>query len=159
MGHTVLRDIHRCTAARVAAHARRTLSDRETAKAPDLDTVSAHQCVAHGLKNGCDCKISITRCQLTEPRKEKFDEVRSVHAQRNYLTVFSRCIFLQTCAASSEYAIPFFWVSYGFFCRRTRSDAYNVCQQVDGNQVPNVFEGQCRPVSIVANPEENTPQA
>jgi len=86
----------------------RPLSDRETAKAPDLDTVSAHQCVAHGLKNGCDCKISITRCQLTEPRKEKFDEVRSVHAQRNYLTVFSRCIFLQTCAASSEYAIPFF---------------------------------------------------
>ncbi|MNV84386.1 hypothetical protein D3C71_1782540 [compost metagenome] len=75
MGHTFFRNSHGFAAARIAAHARRAVVDREAAKAPDLDAVPAHQCVAYSVQNGLYGEFCIAVCELAKARGQFFNEV------------------------------------------------------------------------------------
>lgn len=75
MGYPLLWNIHDFPTARIAAHSWRTVHDRKAAEPPDLNTVSAHHRVIHGIQNGRDGEISVTLRQLTESGGEKFDKV------------------------------------------------------------------------------------
>ncbi len=75
MRHALFRNGHGLAAARITSHAGRAVVHRKAAKAPDLDAVSAHQGVAHGIQDGLDREFCIAVGELTKAFGQLFNEV------------------------------------------------------------------------------------
>eukprot|EP00952_Eustigmatos_sp_NYUAD-ZCMA_P000083 230-Eustigmatos_ZCMA.PRE.1 len=59
MRDTLLGNHHALARTRVASDARRAAIDRKAAEAPDLDAVTLHQGVAHGVEDRLDGEFGI----------------------------------------------------------------------------------------------------
>jgi hypothetical protein len=75
MRHALFRNGHAFAGARVATHAGRPVIDREAAKAAYLYPVTAHQSIAHGVKNGLDGVFGVSVGQLAETVGQFFNKV------------------------------------------------------------------------------------
>ena len=53
--------------------------DGKTTETANLNSVTAHQCIIHSIKNRLDCKFSITVSQLAKARSQLFDKIRTRH--------------------------------------------------------------------------------
>jgi hypothetical protein len=75
MRHTLFRNGHAFAGARVATHTGRPVIDREAAKAAYLYPVTAHQGIAHGVKNRLDGVFGVSVGQLAETVGQFFNKV------------------------------------------------------------------------------------
>ena len=79
MRYALFWDLHRLAAARVAAQPWRSVTHREAAKAADLDAMSAHQGVAHGVQNGFDGGLGVALGQMIKECGQFFEKIGSGH--------------------------------------------------------------------------------
>ena len=79
VGHVLFWNRHTFAVAWIASNARGPVVDRETAKAPNFDSVPVHQCIVDGVKNRPDGKFGITLGKLPELGRQFFDQVGARH--------------------------------------------------------------------------------
>ena len=63
----------------ITPHARRSAVDRKTAKAPNLYSVTTHECITDGIEDGLGGVFGITVCELVKPVGQLFNKVASGH--------------------------------------------------------------------------------
>ena len=79
MRHTLLGNVYRLAAARVAPGTGRPVADGEAAKPSNLDAVAVSQRFGHAVENGLDDHLGIAMGQLMELRCQRVNQIGSGH--------------------------------------------------------------------------------
>jgi hypothetical protein len=82
MRDAFFRDVHAFARTRIAAHPGRTAVDGKAAEPTNLDAVTAHQRLAHRVKNGLDRVLGVAMRELAEAGSQFFDKITAGHDAR-----------------------------------------------------------------------------
>jgi hypothetical protein len=75
MGDPFFRDLNAFTRSGVTTHAGGASVDGEAAKTTDLNTVTFHQCITHGIEHRFDGQFGVTVRQLRKAAGEFFNQI------------------------------------------------------------------------------------